>query len=66
MIAMDLAAQVPKPVVQGLAAVGLLYVTAKLFSLVRVLSSLFILPGIPVCGIVFNPIDLLYKEEGLT
>ena len=45
---MDLSANIPQPIIQGLAAFGLLIVTAKIWSLVRVLASLFILPGIPV------------------
>ncbi|TKA81818.1 Very-long-chain 3-oxoacyl-CoA reductase [Cryomyces minteri] len=38
----------PRPTAQALAAIGLLYVSAKLFSFVRVLLSLFVLPGAPL------------------
>ncbi|KAK5069244.1 hypothetical protein LTR16_009524, partial [Cryomyces antarcticus] len=35
----------PRPMAQALAAIGLLYISVKLFSFVRVLLSLFVLPG---------------------
>jgi len=38
----------PGPVAQGLAAVGLIFVTAKLFGFVRLLLDLFVLPGTSV------------------
>lgn len=41
-------AYLPKPAGQALAAIGLLYILSKVFSYIRVLASLFILPGIPV------------------
>jgi len=37
-----------KPVVQTLAAIGTIYVATKLFSYVRLLASLFLIPGVPV------------------
>jgi hypothetical protein len=39
---------IPKPLAQVLATVGLLYVSAKVFSYVRLLASLFLIPGVPV------------------
>jgi len=39
---------IPKPLAQILATVGLLYVSAKVFSYVRLLASLFLIPGVPV------------------
>jgi hypothetical protein len=38
----------PKPIAQLLAGIGLLYVSAKVFTFVRLLASLLILPGAPV------------------
>jgi hypothetical protein len=38
-------ALLPKPAAQALAAVGLLYLTSKVWSFLRLLASLFILPG---------------------
>jgi 17beta-estradiol 17-dehydrogenase / very-long-chain 3-oxoacyl-CoA reductase len=35
----------PKPAAQALAAVGLIYLTSKVWSFLRLLASLFILPG---------------------
>jgi len=41
-------AQIPKPFLQGLATIGLLYVTSKVFSILQFLASTFLLPGFPV------------------
>jgi hypothetical protein len=38
-------ALIPKPAAQALAAVGLLYLTSKVWSFLRLLASLFLLPG---------------------
>lgn len=45
---MDAVSNVPQPVVLGLAAIGTAWAAVKLGSFVRVLLSLFILPGASV------------------
>lgn len=39
---------IPKPLAQVLATIGLLYASVKVFSYVRLLASLFLIPGVPV------------------
>ena len=39
---------IPKPLLQGLATIGILFVTSKLLSILQFLASTFLLPGIPV------------------
>lgn len=39
---------IPKSLAHALAAIGLLYISAKVFSYVRLLASLFLIPGVPV------------------
>lgn len=48
------------PFTQGFAAIGLLYVSVKLFSFVRVLLSLFVLPGASVSHLQYAIIKQLY------
>jgi 17beta-estradiol 17-dehydrogenase / very-long-chain 3-oxoacyl-CoA reductase len=47
-------AQIPKPFLQGLATIGLLYVASKVFSILQFLASTFVLPGYPVRISIFN------------
>ena len=44
-IAYAMDALLPKPIAQALAVVGLLYLSSKVWSFLRLLASLFILPG---------------------
>lgn len=39
---------IPKPLAQILATIGLLFISAKVVSYVRLLASLFLIPGVPV------------------
>jgi 17beta-estradiol 17-dehydrogenase / very-long-chain 3-oxoacyl-CoA reductase len=47
---------IPQPVVQVLTAVGLLFIAAKVFALIRLFSSYFILPGTLVSDSVYGTI----------
>jgi hypothetical protein len=48
---------IPKPFAQILATIGLLYVSAKVFSYVRLLASLFLIPGVPVSSSTSPDLD---------
>lgn len=52
-------AQIPKHLYQALASIGLVYVTAKLLSVLQFIASTFLLPGIPV-GSLNNQVHLQY------